>query len=725
MKKIFLILFVFTSLTSQNKQLTLEDIFQSSKFTSKSISGIQWMKNGKAFTYLEMDTTSKLMNIMKYDATSKIRTIFIEGQNLKSIGSATPIKFSSFQLSSDEKNAIFIAAPPEKQYMSRLTPAGNIFLYSLEDKTLRQLTNYSEEIYHPKFSPDGKMIGYVFNHNIYIVEISSGKIKELTNDGTKNIINGKFDWVYEEEFGIADGWRWSPDGSSIAFWQLDQTGEPDYTLTEWDSLHLTLKTMKYPKAGDPNAIVKIGIKNISNGNTDWVDLGIEQDIYVPRIVWKNSKELVVEQMNRLQNKLDLILFNVETKNQSNLFSEQAEKYLEIHNDLKFLKDGSFIWTSEQDGYRHIYLYGNDGKLIRQITKGQWEVDAFYGIDEEDGAIYFSSSEVSPLQRRIYSIKLKGTNKKELTSSVGTHRGNFSPSFDFYIDNYSNHTSPNNTSLYKNNGALVESLTLNQNSNLKDYQLGVTKYFSFTTTDGINLNASLMYPADFDSTKKYPVLVYTYGGPGSQVVTDSWGGNRGVLWNSYLCQKGYLIFMVDNRGTGARGRDFRQLTYGQLGKLEVHDQVEGAKYLSSLNFVDSKRIGIWGWSYGGYMSSLTILEGADYFSMAIAVAPVTSWRFYDTIYTERFMGLPQFNSANYDDSAPINHAKKLKGKFLLVHGASDDNVHFQNAATLATALQKQGKQFSTMFYPNKNHGISGGNTTLHVYTLMTNYILENL
>ncbi|MDA0986401.1 MAG: S9 family peptidase [Bacteroidetes bacterium] len=725
MKKLLILCFIFTITFSQNKKLTLEDIFLSTKFMGKSISGMQWQKKENTFTYLQQDTLLKVMNIMKYDCETKKRSIFVEGKNLKLDDATQPMKFSSYQISENQESAIFIALPPERQYLSRLTPAGNLFLYSIKNNSFQQLTNYSEEIYHPKFSFDGKFVGYVFKHNIYSIDLSNSNITQLTFDGTENIINGKFDWVYEEEFGIADGSRWSPDSKQIAFWQLDQSGEPDYTLTEWDSLHLTLKTMKYPKAGDPNAIVKIGVINASTGQTNWVDLGIEKDIYIPRILWKNSNELVVEKMNRLQNKLEFLVYNTNSKIISKLFEEVADKYLDIHDDLKFLKDGSFLWASERDGYRHIYYYGNNGKLIHQITKGQFDVDQFYGIDEDSKIIYFSSSEETPLERKIYSIKINGNNKKVLTQLSGTNRANFSPSFDYFINYFSNNVTPTKISLNKNDGKLVEVLEANEHLPINEYQLALTKYFNFTTTDGVNLNASLMLPEDFDSTKKYPVLVFTYGGPGSQVVTNNWGGARGALWNSYLCQNGYLIFMLDNRGTGARGRDFRQITYGQLGKIEVRDQIEGAKYLSSLSFVDKDRIGIWGWSYGGYMSSYTILEGADYFKLAIAVAPVTNWRFYDSIYTERYMGLPQFNSANYDDTAPVNHAKKLKGKFLLIHGTGDDNVHFQNSVNFVYALQKEAKQFSTMYYPNKNHGIGGGNTSFQLYTLMTNFILTNL
>ena len=387
--------------------------------------------------------------------------------------------------------------------------------------------------------------------------------------------------------------------------------------------------------------------------------------------------------------------------------------------------GEFIWLSEQDGYRHLYLYKNDGTLVNQITKGAWEVDAFYGVDEHSGVLYYSSTEVSPLERHIYRIRLNGKNEVQLSTTPGTHAANFSPTFKYYLDTFSDVSTPPRVNAVDNEGRIVSVIEENGMPMLKDYRLAKKTFRTFTTSDGVSLNASMITPENFDSTKRYPVLMYTYGGPGSQEVRNEWGRTTDVLWYSYLTERGYLIFTIDNRQTGGRGKAFETLGFRNLGKWEVNDHIEAAKYLGTLPYVDKNRIGIWGWSYGGYVSSMVILKGADYFKTAVAVAPVTNWRYYDDIYTERYMGTPQNNPEGYTTSSPITYASQLKGKFLLIQGTSDDNVHFQNTANFVEALEKANKQFSVMFYPDKNHSIFGGVTRLNLYTLITNFILANL
>ena len=713
------------SIFAGGKEFTIEDIFGSSKFASKSVRGIQWMSDGKSYSFLETDTTSKSSGVFLWSVKEKSKKLIVSGSMLKMNESDPAFRFSSYQWSPDEKQILFVSSPPDKQYLSRLTPAGNLFLYDIQLKKFIRVTNVTVPQYNQKFSPDGKKIGYVRENNIVVYDIAAAKETQLTADGTEHIINGKFDWVYEEEFGISDGWRWSPDGTYIAFWQLDENRVPEYTMTEWDSTHLNLIKMRYPKPGDPNSIVKVGVLNVATAMTEWLNLGSNDDIYIPRMQWTADKNILsLQRLNREQNSIELMYYDITNKTLKTVLSEKSDTWLDVHNDLRFLKNGTFTWLSERDGYNHLYLYRNDGTMMNQITKGEWDVDTFYGVDEKNGLLYFTSSEISPIDRQIFSIKLDGTKKKQLSSSPGTHSANFSPTFENYLGYYNSITVPGKIKMMKNDGKGLYSIEENEMPVLKEYSLANTSFISFKTSDGVLLNASLLKPSNFDSTKKYPVLVYTYGGPGSQVVRNSWGGSS-FLWYSMLAEKGYLVFMTDNRGTGARGAAFKKITYKNLGKWEVNDQVEGAKYLASLPYVDKNRIGIWGWSYGGYMSSLTILVGAEYFKTAIAVAPVTHWKFYDNIYTERFMGTPQNNPEGYKASSPINHAEKLKGKFLLVHGTSDDNVHFQNSVTLVTALEQANKQFQTMYYPNKNHGIGGGVTRLHLYTLLTNFLLENL
>ncbi len=727
--KAFLVLFVVNVshlAYGQTKELTLDDIFNSSKFAGRTITGIHWMKDGKHYSYYERDTVAKATNFYAYSVREHSRALLLSTSSLKLNENDPSFRFTSYQWSPDEKEILFISAPPEREYLSRLTPAGNIFLYDLRSKTFRRFTNVSDPQYAVKFSPDGKYFGLVRSNNIYMVDIATGAEHQLTSDGAQHIINGKFDWVYEEEFGISDGWRWSPDSKHIAFWRLDENRVPEYTMTEWDSLYLKLIPMRYPKAGEPNSIVKIGVVDILSGMTQWMDIGSNDDIYIPRIEWTlESTTLAIERLNRAQNVLEILFADVATGASHTILTERDDKWIDVYDDLTFLKEGKFIWSSERDGYRHFYLYKNDGTLLNQITKGEWEADAYYGVDEKSEMLYYSSTEVSPLERHIYKIKLDGKRKVDLTVKAGTHNANFSPTFEYFLDTFSDGSTPTEMKLMDNDGRFAATIEENNLPALQEYRLGKTSFLSFTTTDGVSLNASIMKPADFDSTKQYPVLFYTYGGPGSQVVRNSWGRMTDALWDSYLTEKGYLIFKVDNRGTGGRGKKFKTLGFKDLGRWEVNDHIEAAKYLSTLPYIDKSRIGIWGWSYGGYTSSMVILRGAEYFKTAIAVAPVTSWRYYDNIYTERYMGTPNDNPEGYKKSSPLMYASNLKGNFLLIQGTSDDNVHFQNSANLASALEKANKQFSTMFYPDKNHGIFGGLTRLHLYTLMTNFILRNL
>lgn len=710
---------------SGGKELTIEDIFASQKFSSKSIRGIQWLKDGKSFSFLDVDTVTKSSGVYQFIINNNTKKLIVTGSMMKLNESDPPFRFASYQWSPEEKQILFVSAPPDKQYLSRLTPAGNLFIYDIPSKKFSSITNVSAPQYNQKFSPDGSKIGYVRDNNIFIYDLVSLKETQLTMDGAEHIINGKFDWVYEEEFGISDGWKWSPDGSKIAYWHFDEHRVPEYSMTEWDSTHLAHIKMRYPKPGDPNSIVNIGVLDIASGKTDWIELGSNDDIYIPRMQWTSDQNLLsFQRLNREQNQIELMRYHIVNKSTTVVFTEQSDTWVDVGDDLRYLKNGQFIWTSERNGYNHLYRYSNDGTLMNQITFGEWDVDSFYGIDEKNGLLYYTSSEGSPVKRHIYSVKLDGSRKKRLSVLEGTNSANFSPTFENYIGVYSNSTTPSKMKMMNNDGKELYTIEENEMKNLKEYSLAKTSFFSFKTSDGVVLNASLLKPKNFDSTKKYPVVVFTYGGPGSQVVRDTWGGSN-YLWYSMLADKGYLIFMVDNRGTGARGASFKKLVYKNLGKWEVNDQIEGAKYLSSLPYVEKDRIGIWGWSYGGYMAALTILNGADYFKAAVAVAPVTHWKFYDNIYTERFMGTPENNPKGYKESSPLTHVSKLKGNFLLIHGTSDDNVHFQNAVTLTSALQQANKQFETMYYPNKNHGIGGGNTRVHLYHLITNFLMKNL
>ncbi len=500
-------------------------------------------------------------------------------------------------------------------------------------------------------------------------------------------------------------------------------------MTLFQGLYPAEYRYKYPKAGEKNSIVSIHIYQLENQESKEVEIGNQKDQYIPRIRWTADPNILcVLRMNRHQNKLDYLLAEASSGKARLLMTEEDKYYIDIEKEqLTFLANGKqFINVSERDGFNHIYLYDMNGKVLKQITKGAWEVSDIYGIDQKKGWIYYQSTEPSPSHRDVYAIGLNGNGKRKISTVNGTNSASFSSDFSYYILSNSNSKSPLFVSLHGSDGKLIRVLEDNAKAKIRiaEYQLSPTEFFRFTTSEGVSLNGYMIKPANFDPNKKYPVFMYVYGGPGSQNVADSWGSGRN-MWFNYLAQKGYIIACVDNRGTGARGAEFKKMTYLNLGKYETIDQIEAAKWFAKQPYVDGNRIGIWGWSYGGYMSSLCITKGADVFKMAIAVAPVTTWRYYDSIYTERYLRTPQENAQGYDENSPINFADKLRGKFLLIHGTADDNVHFQNSVMFSEALIQANKDFEQAYYPNKNHGIAGGNTTLQLYRKMTDFILNNL
>ncbi len=716
---LFLTLTLILQLQAQ-KKLTLEDIFKTRKFRTNFLSK-QWLPNEDAYTTLKYDSLSKSMAIFKYDLKTGKEELIVSYAQLDAQIQDFSKNTHAYFFSPDKRYILFTGSLPAR----RLKTGGNFYLYDTQTKTLKQITNTNEPQAIIKFSPDGKFISFVRNNNLFVYEISTGTFKQLTFDGSETILNGLFDWVYEEEFSIIDGYEWSPNSKFIAFWRLDQSNVPVFKLIDYDPTYLKVIDQRYPYAGYPNSTVKIGIANIQTGEIKYIDLG-DADIYIPRVNWTNDPDILsYQKLNRLQNKLELIFHNIKTGEERVILTEESRTWVDVHDHLIFLKDGKrFIWASERDGWLHIYLYGTDGKLINQVTKGEFEIEEICFVDEKSEKIYYTSTEVSPLERHLYMIDFKGRNKKQLTTEKGWHNPDFSPTGKFYIDNYSTITQSPKWKLYNKDGKFIRTLVDNPDDILVGYDKGEVTFEVVETSDGVKLNAWMIKPANFDSTKKYPVLFYVYGGPGSQTVRNAYLGN--YLWYQYIAQNGYIIFSVDGRGTGARGKAFREVIYKNLGYYESKDQAEAAMYLvKKYKFVDSSRIGIWGWSYGGYMSSLTLFKFGNIFKLAVAVAPVTTWRLYDTIYTERYMQTPQMNPEGYEESSVLKYVDALKGKYLVIHGTTDDNVHWQNTIQLVDKLQKAGKQFSTLFYPNKDHSIAGVDTRYHLFTLITNFILENL
>jgi len=719
MKKLtFLILslLIVGSVSSQNKKdITLKNIWGEYQFYGRSISGLRSMNNGVNYTTLEDG------DIIKYSyADEKYNETILSGKELK-VGEET-IKINNYEFSSNESK-LLISTETKKIY--RHSSKSHYYIYDLKTKALSKLTEGNRQMY-ATFSPSASKVAYVKDNDMYFKDLTSNKETRVTTDGKKNeIINGSSDWVYEEELVLVKSFKWSPDGNKIAYYRFDESKVKEWLMKIYGPLYPEEERFKYPKAGEENSKVEIFFYDLASAKKTKANIGDKYE-YISRINWTNDgNSLAIQSLNRQQNDLNIHLTNAETGESKIVFNELNETYVEVPTTKFLITKDQFIITSEKDGFNHIYLYDITGKLINQVTKGAFDVSDFYGVDEKKGLVYYQSAELSAIDRQVYSIKLNGSSKKRLTIKSGQNRADFSTSFRYFINYHSSASTPKHITLHDNTGKEKRVLENNSNLNkiLEGFNFSKKEFFKIKVNDN-ELNAWKILPKDFDASKKYPVLMYVYGGPGINTVSDSWDGGN-TFWFNHLASKGYMIVSVDARGTGYRGAEFKKVTYKQLGKYETEDQISAAKYLSSLPYVDVSRIGIFGWSYGGYMSSLCITKGADVFNTAIAVAPVTNWRYYDNIYTERYMQTPQENASGYDDNSPINHVEKLKGNYLLIHGMADDNVHYQNAVEMSSALIKANKQFTEMMYPNKNHGISGGNTRLHLYTLMTNFILKNL
>lgn len=720
--KILMLLLVSAVFAQEGKKnITLEELWLEYKFQQEYVEGGKSMKDGEHYTVVEENS------IRKYAyATGEKVTDVVTPSDVTLNGEDEPVKIGGYSFSPDESKVV-ITANSEKIY--RRSSKADVYVLDLKTKNFQKLTDKGK-VSHASLSPTENKVAYVWENNLYLKDLTSGDEVAITSDGEWNhIINGMCDWVYEEEFEFTKAFEWSPDGKYIAYYRFDESEVKEFSMDYFrGNLYPEQYKFKYPKAGEKNSDVEMYIYSLESGKPVKVDVGSEKDQYIPRIKWMaNPGKLCVFRMNRLQNGLELLEADAKTGSTVTFFNETSKTYVEIHDNLRFLEDGKhFIWTSEMSGYNHIYKYPLNGRAGKQITEGEWDVTKLHGVDEEKGLIYYQSAEQGQQFRAEYVINLKGKDKKKLTEGTGTNDAEYSEGCKYFINTFNSANSPGEIVLYNSEGKRIRTLVDNKRLKdlMKEYALTNKEFFSFSTTEGVQLNAWMIKPPDFDASKKYPVFVTIYGGPGSGTVVDEFAGIN-YFWHQMLAQNGYLVVSVDNRGTGARGRDFKNCTYQQLGKYETIDQIEAAKYLGTLGFVDASRIGIQGWSYGGYLSSLCITKGAEYFKAAIAVAPVTNWRFYDSIYTERYMRTPQENASGYDDNSPINHVEKLKGKYLLVHGTADDNVHFQNTAEMISALVKANKQFDLFVYPDKNHGIYGGTTRYHLYTKMTNFILENL
>ena len=723
MKRTFL-LFVLVSLLGTNtllaqKNITLEDIWQDYTFVGKSIPGFTFQKDGKHYTRLEKN------KIIQYDLTTgKATKTILDATTLKGQAGFSG-KIASYTFSSDESKILLTT---DKEPIYRYSFKANYYVW--DGAKLTSLFDKGKQMY-ANFSPEADKVAFVHDNNLYIKDLTSQKTTTVTTDGKINeIINGGTDWVYEEEFAFSRAFEWSPNGKRLAYFRFDESQVKEYILTHFrEGLYPEYEKFKYPKVGEKNSEVSIHIYDLKKNKTITVDVGTEKDQYIPRIKWTNNpKKLCVYRLNRHQNHIELLLADSKTGATKVILDEKNEAYIAqwVLDNLTFVGDDQFIWTSEKDGWHHIYLHNLKDKSVKQLTHGEYEITKLYGYDKKNKTIFFQAAKESPLQREIYALPINATTPTKLTSQAGTNSAQFSSTFDYFVNTYSNINTPRTYKVYDRNAKLIR--TIEDNSDLiniqKAYNVSPVEFTTITTEKDVVLNAYTIKPPNFDPTKKYPVFMYLYGGPGSQQVVDSWRGQN-YWWFQMLAQQGYIIACVDNRGTGGRGEAFKKITYQQLGHYETIDQINAAKYLASLPYTDANRIGIFGWSYGGYMSSSCLFKGNDVFKAAIAIAPVTNWKWYDTIYTERFMRTEKENPKGYHDNSPVNFAHLLKGNLFVAHGTGDDNVHFQNTAELFNALIKANKQYTTYIYPNRNHGIYGGTTRLHLYRAMTNFLTEKL
>jgi len=724
-----------TAQETDGASVTLDRIYDSADFRGEFFGQTRWLEDGTFYTTLEpSEAAAGGRDIVRYETESAVRTILVSASFLFPEGAQEPLAIHGYEWSPDGARLLVYT---NSKRVWRQNTRGDYWVLDLESFDLHQLgvDRPESSLMFAKFDPAGERVAYVSEHDIFVEDIASGEVVRLTSDGTKTLINGTFDWVYEEEFFARDGFRWSPDGESIAYWQLDAEGVRHFLMiNNTDSVYSYTVPVEYPKAGGTNSAARVGVVSSGGGETTWCKVpGDLRDNYIPRMEWSgNSDEIVIQRMNRHQNENRIMLCDAATGDMRTVLVETDAAYLDAVSDWQWLRgDREFTWVSERTGWRHLYRVSRDGDDVKAVTDGEWEIIGVQRIDEDGGRVYFTASPETATQRYLYRARLNGRGNAERltpTDQPGTHGYNIAPGADHAIHTYSSFGNPTITELVSLPDHEVIR-TLVDNRQLKEtvaaLDRGKFEFFQVDIGDAM-LDAWMMYPPDFDPSKKYPILFYGYSEPWGQTVQDSWGGGN-YLWHLMLTQQGYIVASVDNRGTpGARGREWRKALYRNIGQLNVADLSAAARVIVARPDVDADRVGTWGWSGGGEMALNLIFQYPDLYSTAIAVAAVSHQKYYDTIYTERYMGLPDEAADDYDAGAPITHARNLEGNLLLVHGTADDNVHYQNFEALVNELIKHNKHFTMLSYPNRSHGIfEGQGTRRHLYTEMTLYLNEHM
>jgi len=725
---------VIISQTFGSNKLTIDRIFASSEFNKQNLGKIVWFADGNSYSMLESDMEGK-QQIVKYDVKTGNKEVIVNYTKLIPANENDPITVENYSFSKNMK--LLLMYTNSKKVWRRKT-RGDYWILNLENWDLKKLGGDAKPstLMFATLSPDNKSVAYVCEHNLYVENLNNNKIIQLTHDGSETIINGTFDWVYEEELGLRNGFRWSPDGKQIAYWQLDASGIGVFDMiNNTDSIYSKIIPVQYPKVGTQNSSCKVGVVNIETKQTKWINIpGDSRNNYIARMEWaESSYELLIQQLNRLQNHDYIYIANSKTGKANNIYTEfDSTAWVEVVNNIKWFESGNyFTWISDKNGWKQIYLISRDGSEVQNVTNCSFDVIKVSGIDPNNKVIYFIASPGNATQRFLYSKSIFGNDEPKLITpedNLGYNSYNVSPSFKFAIHSISTINDPGKTELISlPDHEIIRTLIDNEylRKSLQNLDINPAKFFKVKVDRTLTLDAYRILPPNFDKNKKYPVLFYVYGEPGSQTVIDEW--NRNYIWHQLLAQNGYIIISIDNRGTPApKGRDFRKCIYGKIGIVASRDQAAAAKHIIKWKYIDENRIGIWGWSGGGSMTLNMLFRHPEIYKVGVAVAPVTDLKLYDTIYEERYMGLPSTNPEGYKNGSPITFANQLKGKLLLIHGTGDDNVHYQNSEKLVNELIKNNKLFSFMPYPNRTHSIYlGKNTRRHLYETITNYILNNL
>jgi dipeptidyl-peptidase-4 len=726
--------------SNQTRDLTVERIYGSPNLSGNLTTGIEWSPDAKRISYLDRNPqgNSTGTELWTMDAATGERKVLVNSETLKTV--TQPQKTATTQttgLGRVEPGSYFWSPTGDS-----LLFAGSNDLVLLDLKTMapKSLIGGDRDIENPKFSPDGRWVSFVRDWNLWIVNVASGETKAITTGGSEEILKGKLDWVYPEELDLTTAYWWSPDSSKIAFLEMDERPVRRYPIVDMSSLAGALEYTRFPQAGEPNPIVRVGVApvaGVETSQTIWMDTGTDTDVYPARVVWlHDSGRLAVERLNRAQNRLDLLFCGAATGASHTILTESDKYWINISDDLYFFSDDKrFLWSSERRGFRHYYLYDLSGKQLDQLTSGNWGITGTSGfgpgavnhpaVDETRGEIYFLSNKEDVPDTQLYKLSLHDKSITRITREAGTHRVLIAPDQSGFEDTYSNSMTPPRQTLYRANGSTVALINANAVPELAEYHLTSPEFVNISAQDGSKLYAMMIKPPGFDSSRKYPVLIDVYGGPQVQYVRNAWEG-RNFLWLEMMAEKGYIIFRLDNRGSYNRGHAFESAIYHKFGKVELEDQLAGVNYLKSLAYVDGSRIGIWGWSYGAYMTLEAMANAPDVFKAGVSVAPVSDWRLYDTIYTERYMGRPQDDSEAYKSSSPVNQISGLKGKLMLAHGTGDDNVHFANTSEVLNELISHGSYpAEVMIFPGRGHAISDSPARIELFQRITDFFLKNL